>query len=108
MIWYGDYARGYLGRLDPAGGTVTEWAMPSGENARPYAFATDGQDRIWFVETGVDPNYFVGFDPRTEEFFSITGIPSGGGVVRHMQYLPEREEIWFGSDMGTIGRARID
>ncbi|WP_300541270.1 lyase [Maricaulis sp.] len=107
-VWYGDYNGGYLGVFDPASGEVTEWAMPSGENARPYALAVDGQDRIWFVETGVDPNYFVGFDPESESFFSITAIPSGGGVVRHMQYLPQNGEIWFGSDMGTIGRARVE
>ncbi|ABI66281.1 putative streptogramin lyase, gluconolactonase family [Maricaulis maris MCS10] len=107
-IWYGDYADGYLGVLDPADGSVTEWAMPSGANARPYALAVDGQDRVWFVETGVDPNWFVGFDPASETFFSVTGIPSGGGVVRHMHYLPATGEIWFGSDMGTIGRAQVE
>lgn len=107
-IWYGDYNGGRLGVLDPQTGEATEWDMPSGENARPYAMAVDGQDRVWFVETGVDPNYLVGFDPASEAFFSITGIPSGGGVVRHMQYLPQTGEIWFGTDMGTIGRARIE
>lgn len=107
-IWYGDYADGYLGALDPESGEITEWAMPSGENARPYAMAVDGQDRVWFVETGVDPNYFVGFDPASEEFFSITGIPSTGGVVRHMHYLAATGEIWFGSDMRTIGRAQVE
>lgn len=107
-VWYGDYAAGYLGVLDPETGQIEEWPMPSGENSRPYAIASDGQDRIWFVETGVDPNYFVGFDPRTESFFSITAIPSTGGVVRHMQYLASTGEIWFGSDMGTIGRAQVE
>jgi virginiamycin B lyase len=107
-IWYGDYNGGYLGVFDPQTQQTTEWEMPSGENARPYALAVDGQDRIWLVETGVDPNYFVGFDPASEDFFSITAVPSGGGVVRHMQYLPQNGEIWFGSDMGTIGRARVE
>ena len=107
-IWYGDYADGFLGVLDPSDGTVREWPMPSGANSRPYAMAVDGRDRIWFVETGVDPNWFVGFDPDSETFFSITGIPSGGGVVRHMHYLAATGEIWFGSDMGTIGRAAVE
>ncbi|WP_323762743.1 lyase [Maricaulis sp.] len=107
-IWYGDFADGYLGVLDPSDGSITEWAMPSGANARPYALAVDGRDRVWFVETGVDPNWFVGFDPAAEAFVSITGIPSGGGVVRHMSYLPATGEIWFGSDMGTIGRAQVE
>ena len=35
IVWYVDYARGYLGRVDPETGEVTEWANPSGEEARP-------------------------------------------------------------------------
>ena len=108
-IWYGDYAGGYIGVFDPEAGEVTgEWEMPNGENSRPYAVEVDGSDRIWLVETGVDPNYFVGFDTAAEEFFSITAVPSGGGVIRHMQYLPETGDIWFGADMGTIGRADVE
>ena len=26
MVWYADYSRGYLGRLNPATGDVKEWA----------------------------------------------------------------------------------
>jgi virginiamycin B lyase len=40
-IWYGDYARGYLGRLDPATGKVGEFAMPAGAGSLPYAMAGD-------------------------------------------------------------------
>src|SRR5690606_10939485 len=83
-VWYVDYAKGYLGRLDPASGSVREWAMPGGPDSRPYAMAVDAQDRIWAVETGVQPNRFVGFDPKSESFFGTTEVPSGGGTVRHM------------------------
>jgi virginiamycin B lyase len=107
-VWYGDYEAGMLGVYDPADESFREYEMPSGANARPYAMAVDARDRIWFVETGVDPNYLVGFDPAVEQFVSITAIPSGGGVVRHMQYLEARNEIWFGTDMETIGRAELD
>jgi virginiamycin B lyase len=69
--------------------------------------AVDGKDRIWFVETGPNPNRFVGFDPATHEFFSMTEIESGGGSVRHMVYREEGNEIWFGTDTNTIGRARL-
>jgi virginiamycin B lyase len=107
MVWYTDYSRGYTGRLDPATGQVREWLNPSGETSRPYAMAVDRDDRIWFVETGVAPNKFVGFDPETEEFFSVTEVSSGGGSVRHMYYDQERNVIWFGADTGTIGRATL-
>jgi len=107
IVWYGDYSRGMLGRLDPATGEVKEYPLPSGEGARPYAVAVDGDDRVWLVETGVRPNQFVGFDPRTESIFSVTEVESGGGTVRHMYFDAETNSIWFGADTNTIGVAKL-
>jgi virginiamycin B lyase len=59
------------------------------------------------VETGVQPNRLVGFDPKTEKFFSMTPIPSGGGTIRYMVFDPKTRMIWFGSDNNTIGRAQV-
>lgn len=106
-VWYSDYARGRLGVFDPASGEVTVWMTPSGEGSRPYALARDGEDRLWIVETGVQPNVFAGFDPRTNTFFSATEIPSGGGTVRHMDYYDPDGVIWFGADTNTLGRAVV-
>jgi len=108
MVWYVDYTRGYLGRLDPKTGAVKEWANPSGAQSLPYAMTMDDQDRVWFVETGVKPNMMVGFDPRTEKFFSRTPVlPSGGGTVRHMVYDTKSRTIWFGTDTNQLGKAVI-
>ena len=107
VLWYVDYAGGMLGRYDPASGEITEWPMPGGEGSRPYGMAVDNRDRIWFVESGLDPNRFVGFNPATEEFFSSTEIESGGGTVRHMYYYEPAQEVWFGADTNTIGRAEL-
>ncbi|MEZ4415279.1 MAG: lyase [Gemmatimonadota bacterium] len=106
-VWYVDYARGKLGRLDPASGDVREWATPSGDQSKPYGMAMDADDRVWLVETGVQPNRFVGFDPATERFFSQADVPSGGGTVRHMYYDRGTNVVWFGSDANTIGRATL-
>lgn len=107
-IWYVDYTRGYLGRLDPATGAVREWAAPSAAQSLPYAMTVDDRDRLWFVETGPQPNRLVGFDPRAEHFFSVTPIvKSGGGTVRHMIFHRPTHSIWFGTDANTIGRAVI-
>lgn len=106
MVWYVDYAQGHVGRYDPATNSFKEWVTPGGTGSRPYAMAADDNDRIWFVEGG-SPNRMIGFDPKTERFFSITPIPSGGGTVRHMVYHAPTREIWFGADTNTIGRARI-
>ncbi|MGH7502166.1 MAG: virginiamycin B lyase family protein [Longimicrobiales bacterium] len=105
IVWAVDYAQGFLIRFDPATGQFKEWPMPGGSESRPYAMEVDDMDRLWFVESGIQPNTFVGFDPKTESFFSITPIPSGGGTVRHMYFEPTKREIWFGTDVGTIGKA---
>jgi len=108
MVWYTDYTRGFTGRLDPKTGAVKEWANPSGATSLPYAMTMDDRDRVWFVETGVQPNRLVGFDPKTEQFFSHTPVqPSGGGTVRHMIYEPKTRAIWWGSDTNFLGRAEI-
>lgn len=106
-IWYGDYARGFLGRYDPESGEFSEWPLPGGEDSRPYGMEVDRFDRIWLVETGVSPNRFVGFDTDSEEFVSVTGIPSGAGAVRHMDYYEPAGEIWFGTDTNRVGRAKV-
>lgn len=106
-VWFVDYARGYLGRYSPETGDFAEWPMPGGADSRPYGMAVDRNDKIWIVETGMTPNRFVGFDAATEEFLSVTEIPSGGGTVRHMDYFAPAGEIWFGTDTNYIGRAKV-
>lgn len=106
-IWYVDYAKGYLGQYDPATDSFEEWEMPSGGDSRPYGMASDDEDRLWFVETGPDPNRFIGFDPATQEFFSITEVESGGGTIRHMFFHEPTRQIWFGADTNTVGRAQL-
>lgn len=107
-IWYGDYAAGYLGRYNPSTGEIDEWPLPQGPEARPYAVTRDHRDRIWLVTTGTDPNYFVGFDPSTEEFVASEPIESGGGTVRHMVFHRPDRAIWFGTDTNYLGRAIVN
>lgn len=106
-LYYGDYNKGYLGRLDPDSREITEWRMPGKDQSGAYAMAADDAGRIWFVETWQDPNRFVGFDPETEAFFAMGNVPSGGGTVRHMVFDPETDRIWFGTDTNYLGRATI-
>ena len=106
-VWYVDYAEGYLGRYNPATEEIEEWQMPGGNEAQPYGMAVDASDRVWFVETGSDPNRFVGFDPGSESFVASTEIPSGGGTVRHMYFHEPTGSVWFGTDTNNIGRAVV-
>jgi virginiamycin B lyase len=106
-IWYGDYAGGFLGAYDPKTEQTREWAMPSGTSAQPYAMVSDAKDRVWFVETGVQPNRFVGFDSKTSTFLDPVPVPSGGRTVRNMVFDPKGNAVWFATDLSTVGRARL-
>ncbi|MDH3531837.1 MAG: lyase [Gammaproteobacteria bacterium] len=106
-IWYGDYALGRLGRYDPVTDSFKEWDLPSGKDSKPYGIAVDKNDRIWVVETGVQPNRFVGFDTASEHFLGGTDVPSGGGTIRHMHYHEPGGAIWFGADTNYVGRAKV-
>jgi virginiamycin B lyase len=100
MIWYGDEARGFLGRITPTTGEVKEWPMPGGADSRPYALTRDGQDRLWISETG-EVKQLVGFNPETEEFFSVNPV---SGTIRHMMFDPSTSAMWFGTDANQVGR----
>lgn len=89
-IYYTDYARGYLGRFDPASGKLRkELASPGGTGSEPYGIAVTKDGKVWYSESGVKPNTLVKVDPKSESF-GTEPIPSGGGVVRKMVATPDR------------------
>jgi len=102
LIWYGDFRGGYLGRLDPETGEFQEWRVPGGEDAAVYGLAVDDRDRIWFSEFGT--SNLVGFDPDTEEFFASVELSHG---VRHMNFDPRTDTLWFCTDAHNCGAAEI-
>lgn len=106
-IWWGDNALGHVGVYDPQQQTMQEWSTPGGEGAGIYAMAVDNKDRIWYVETGLQPNRFVGFDSHSEQFISIDAVPSGGITIRHMVFDPDSNAIWFATDANTVGKAVV-
>jgi virginiamycin B lyase len=109
-VWYGDYSRGFLGRLDPKTGNVEEWPMPSAGASLPYAMTVDDRDRLWLVETGVQPNKLVAFDAKTRQWVADIAVPSNGSMrntIRHMTFNRATREIWFGTDAGTIGAVKV-
>lgn len=106
-IWYVDYRRGKIGLVVEGEGFLKEWDLPAGEQSRPYGLAIDKDDVVWAVETGIQPNRFVGFDTKTEEFVGMVEVGSGGGTIRHMYYDEPTNSIWFGTDVNTVGRAVV-
>ena len=106
-VWTVDYVRGMLVVYDPRTKQWKEWASPLGKAALPYAMTVDDKDRLWWVETGKQPNRLVGFDPATQQMLGVTEVKSGGGTIRHMVFDRATGVIWFGTDNNTIGKATV-
>ena len=107
-VWYGDYTRGFLGRLDPRTGAVVEYPLPSGPASLPYAMTLDDRGRIWLAEVGVQPNRLVAFDPAKKAFTEAVTIASvAPNTIRHMTFDRASRQIWFGGDANMIGRVKV-
>ncbi len=105
IVWYTDFARGYLGRLDPATGKVTEWLSPSGPKSEPYGIVfTKGA--LWYNESFAKPNTIVRFDPKTEKFQSWA-IPGGGDIVRNMSVTPDGNPVTANSLVNQVGLVQV-
>jgi virginiamycin B lyase len=105
MIWYTDFSRGYLGRLDPATGKVTEWPSPSGPKSEPYGIVfTKGA--LWYNEANAKPNTTVRFDPKSEKFQSWA-IPGGGDIVRNMSVTPDGNPVTANSLVNQVGLVQV-
>ncbi len=110
IIWYGDYTRGYLGRLDPRTGQVEEIPMPAGAGSLPYGMASDDKDRIWLSENVPNKGTrLVAYDPKTKTWTAhATTGKEAANTIRHMYFDRKTGLLWFGSDQGTIGRAEVN
>jgi virginiamycin B lyase len=108
IIWYGDYSRGFLGRLDPKTGAIEEIPMPGGGGSLPYGMGSDDQDRIWVTENTQNGTRLLGYDPKTKRFFATVNIgKQSNNTIRHMHFDKKTGMLWYGTDQGTIGRAEV-
>jgi virginiamycin B lyase len=107
-VWWGDYSRGKLGRLDPATGRITEYDNPAGAGSLPYAMTSDDRDRLWYIETGPQPNRLVAVDGKTGRVLGTWEVPGGPNVVRNMHFDPRTRSLWFGTDANDLVRVRLD
>lgn len=108
VVWYVDYTRGYLGRVNPENGSITEFPMPGGPTSLPYGMASDDKDRLWMAESGPRGAILYGFDPKTNRFFGRTLVGrEANNTIRHMYFDKKTGLLWFGTDQGNIGRAEV-
>ena len=104
VVWYTDYARGYLvgsirDRPDP------RMAFPGGPESQPYGITTVG-NVVWYSESSVRPNTLVRFDSRTEKFQTWV-IPSGGGVVRNMMATKDGDLVLACSGVNRVALVEV-
>jgi virginiamycin B lyase len=105
VIYYADYSRGYLGRLDPKTGAIKEWASPGGPRSQPYGITFAG-GAIWYSESAVKPNTLVRFEPKTEKV-QTWAIPAGGGVVRNMMTTKDGNIVMAESALNIVALVTI-
>lgn len=105
-VWYVDFAQGYLGAHAPADGSTREWKAPSTMSG-PYAMARVAPGRHCFFETMPQPNLLQCFDAGGERFDAPLPVPGGGRAVRHAEFDPTRNQLWFGTDANTLGVVRF-
>jgi virginiamycin B lyase len=103
-VYYTDYARGFLGRFDPATMQFKEWPSPAGANSDPYGITVGPDKRIYYGESGADT--IVAFDPASEKM-EVIAIPTKGSVVRNMATDMVRRRVWL-SLSGQNRMAYID
>src|ERR1700694_5057824 len=92
IVWYSDFARGYLGSYNPKNGTFKEWLSPGGASSAPYAIAIAPDGRIFYDEAR--RGTIVAFDRNTARTETIK-IPTPGSVVRNMSVDSTRARIWL-------------
>jgi virginiamycin B lyase len=101
-VYFTDYEKGHLGRLDPATGAVKMWDSPGGAKSDPYGIAITPDGMVWYSESGVTPNTLIRFNPKTEEF-ARAEIPSGGGTVRNMAVTSDGRIYLACSGVNKVG-----
>jgi virginiamycin B lyase len=92
FVFYSDYARGKLGRVDTKRGAVREWSSPSGEESQPSALTSTPDGRIWYVESGIAPNMLVRFDPD-EGRFQVAPVDCRG-TVHNIVAIPDGRVVF--------------
>jgi len=100
-VWYSDYARGKLGRLDPATGQVRDFASPGGDGSEPYAIAAGTDDGSGTTS----PAGTRWWRSTSERALRDGQDPHARLVVRNMAVDSSRARLWLAlSGVQKLGR----
>ena len=102
-IWFTAAFKGYVGKLNPATGEVTEYPMPDPRARDPHTPVFDRHGILWF--TTEQSNFVRRLDPRTGEI-RLQAVPTPHavpyGIVVTAQGVP------YFCEFGTHKLASID
>jgi virginiamycin B lyase len=105
VVWYTDFARGYLGSYNPKNGAFKERLSPGGASSAPYGIAIAPDGRVFYDEA--QSGTMVAFDRKTGKT-ETTRIPTPGSVVRNISVDSSRSRIWLAlSGTGRIGKIEL-
>ncbi|OFW30318.1 MAG: hypothetical protein A3J28_02060 [Acidobacteria bacterium RIFCSPLOWO2_12_FULL_60_22] len=102
MIWYADFGKQFIGKLDPKTAKVVEYTVPTirpGHNTGMNNYQVDEQGNLWiamFAQAGL-----AKFDPKTEKF-QVWGLPKElQSSVRRTVFVEARYnavdgKVWLG------------
>ncbi|MFL5464389.1 MAG: hypothetical protein ACJ8AC_10180, partial [Gemmatimonadaceae bacterium] len=105
IVWYSDYARGFLGSFNPKTGAFNEWLSPGGATSAPYGIAIGPDGRIFYNEAR--SGNMVAFDSKRSKAETIK-IPTSGSIVRNIAVDSTRSRVWLAlSGIGRIGKIEL-
>ena len=98
-LYFTDSVNGTLGKMDLSIGAMITMASPGGPDSSPYGLAMTSDGKVWYTETGNQPNDLVRFDPAMSTFAHTT-LPCASGNVHDLTATPEGR-LFFTSNAGN-------
>jgi virginiamycin B lyase len=102
-IWFTAISGGYVGKLDPNSGEITEYRPSDGTRIDPHTPALDHDGILWF--TNEETNFIGRLDPRSGKM-TLTKVPTPHAVPYGIVIL--RDNTPFFCEFGTNRLAAID
>ena len=98
-VWFGNFVRGKLGKLDPQTGQIEEYQPPT-RYAEYYTAVVDKKGQVWLSD--FSGSQLTKFNPTTQEFREYP-LPAADGMVRFFG-LDRQGRVWYVDfDTGIIG-----
>jgi hypothetical protein len=102
MVWYNDFHKPLIGRMDPRTGETKEWPLPRPKpdyHAGTLQIDFDRDGYLWIALAY--QGGFTRFDPRTENFVTWLEPPEYVGAASQFAPAPDGT-LWFQDNEGHV------